>query len=273
MSEDLDLMDVELDESTNQEEVTNQDEVTTEVETPQTVKLGDDEVDLNVLSEVYKKHKDGESFTAETTRRAQEMAEERRAFEAERRQWLQEREEWFKSQQQPQKTELTLPDEIADDPALAAIYKENQELKQQFSEFMNTQKQDKETQAIQEQHRDLAGRFEDYDAAKVEDLIIKGNPFENAYLAEKFRSFQAGDKEALLSMIPEDVKQGLIKQGKDEMLEDLRKKKELRNNVSTPQPTRTALSQVPIDKPKSYNEAAQQAASLIKERGMSLIED
>jgi len=279
--ETVDTQDLALTDTNQDADVsldTNQSaDVTDDVTIPE-IDLGDEKVPYDEVLKAYKDYKSDSDWQASNTQKAQEIAEERRQFDDDRRQFEQRQYEMMQQMdklqqtQQPQDT-FEIPEDFENDPALAEMYKENRELKTEFQKFTENFERQQFLSETQQRHEQLKGKYTDYDAGNIENAIMQGrDQFADVYKAHKYDALMNGDKDSLLNMVPEDVKKGLIQQGKEAMLEELRNKKQMREKVSTPQPTRQALSSIPVDAPKNYRDAGTQAAAFARERGLQLIE-
>jgi len=237
--------------------------------------LGEETVPLDEIEKAYKAYKDNQYADKVYTQRNQALADDRRQLEA-REETLRQREaspQQTPAQQQPS---TDIPEEIADDPALAMIYKELQSVKQENQNLKQGVDDQQTDRYKQDLHRAVQSKNGDYDSVAIERHVMDSpdyNPFEDAYLANQMRALTTGDSSKIMDLVPDSVKKDLIKEGRDGAFADIRKKAKLRDQASTPTPTRGAVITTPKDGPKNYKEAKTQSLDDMKTRGLSLFSD
>lgn len=250
---------------------TNQDDVS-DLELPNEIELDGESVPVDDLADIYKTYKDDTKWQAKNTQEAQRIADERRQLETERREIEQWRREYEQKSQEPPKDNFEIPEDIEDDPYLAALYRQNADLTQKLDSLVETQERQAFEAQTKQLHADLQSQYEDYDPTKVEDAIISGrNQFEDAYLAEKWKAIQ-NDPGEMKTLIPDDIKNELIKQGRTELANELRKKQQMRKDAAGPTPSRTAVSKMPQGTAKNFREAREQAEKFLIDNNLSLME-
>ena len=277
--ESLELIDDELDVSLIENDAPG------DGESQEVIRVGEEEVPYD---DVIKAYQNKSEWQKSNTQRAQEIAEDKRRLEEQQRQ-IEQREvdlrAWEQGmyqgrtqaqpQEQPQNADFNLtPEELEDMTAYERkMYNFQKTQAERFNQWQKDQEQREFANQMQSRHEKLKSQYNDYDPTQIERSLIQGRePFEDAYLAEKYKAITQGNRDALMGLIPEDIKTQLKTEAKQELIADWKKKQQQRKNVSTTKPSAQGLAKVPGETPKNYYEANDSALKALHDEGLSLIE-
>lgn len=156
-------------------------------------------------------------------------------------------------------------------PTEKMLLKNLHETKQGFRSFQEENARKEFYNQTQAEHQRLKSLYPDYDGSLVERTIIQGrNQFEDAYMSDAFRKLKSGDPNAIKSMIPPAVMEEIKKEVRNQVIEEARKKEQMKTKLSTVAPDKPGLSQLPAQPAKNYNDVQKNVLRIIKEKGLSL---
>lgn len=273
---ELDGIDLSLVESETQVE-------TTEEPVEEVIKIGDEEVPINKLQEVYKNYaNDNKWKTANDKRSAEVKEQERRLQELEQR--LNDREADLKAYEQglyqskePPKTNPTnfkgLSDEELNDldPATRAIYDKLNSVTQQMQSWESRLESERFKSQLEAHHASLKSKYGDYDPLQIERSYIRGrDQMEDIYLSDKYRSLLSNPTE-MRKHISEDVINEIKKEERAKLIQDIKKRQEMRSKASLPKPDKTSLGKLPENPIKNSADLVKSAQQYLTENDMSLV--
>jgi len=272
--EDLETPEIETQEEENLEQ---------ESEEKETVLIDDQEVEWDSVVNAYKDMQNNEKWQATNTQKAQEIAADRERLEAERQHIEQLRRDAELLLQQPQYRQQTQPEqqdkyfgltqEDYEDltPFEQTILKEQHAQKMAWKTFQEENEKKEFYNQTQAEHSRLKSLYPDYDGSLVERSIIEGrNQFEDAYLAEAYKKIKNGDPTSIKSMIPDSVMEEIRKEERNKVIEEVKKKEQMKSKLSTVSPDKPGLSKLPSKPAKNYNEVQENVLRRIHEQGISL---
>jgi len=259
-------------------------------ETPQIVKLGDNEVNLDDLTKIYEDYSNDTQWKAKNTQEAQRLAEEKRRYEAElqaleaRKADLESFEQGLYNQrnqsptpteeQQAQFNRLSEEDKQELDPATRAIYENLERINQRLDLDKQENEKREFINRMQAEHDRLKSFYPDYEPTRIERSIIQGrNQFEDAYLSDAFRKVKQGDETAIRSLIPNDLMIKIEQEQRQKVIADAKAKQKARSKISTLQPggvKTTGNINTNNTKPKSWNDVKQRSLQYLRDNNLSL---
>lgn len=254
-------------------------EVSTDVEK---VLIDDQEVPYDEVINAYKNK--GE-WQKSNTQKAQEIAEERRRLDSIKSE-IEQREQNLRAweqgmyqgrgqtqlnEQPPQQFNLSQEELDLMTPYERKIYEYTKAQDERWQQWQQEQQKKEFTRELEARHSKIKSQHPDYDPVSIERSFIQGRePFEDAFFADKYKAITKGDKNALLSLVPDDIKSQWKEEAKKEVIEDLRKKQQQRQNLGTAKPDKGGLIKQPSQKAKNYFDATQSALRSLQEEGVKL---
>ncbi|MFX0209380.1 MAG: hypothetical protein ACFFDT_25575, partial [Candidatus Hodarchaeota archaeon] len=151
------------------------------------------------------------------------------------------------------------------------ILRNQYDQQKQWQEWQEENKREKFFNQTQAEHQRLKGIYTDYNEREIERTIMQGrNQFEDAYLSDKQRRIMQGDPETIKSLIPESLMTEIRKEVRTQLIEEARKKEEMRKKLSTVAPDKPGLPKLPQKPAQSWHDVDERVLQRIKEEGISL---
>jgi len=255
----------------------------TEEPVEEVIKIGDEEVPINKLQEVYKNYTNDNKWKAANDKRSTEIKEqERRLQELEQR--LNDRESDLRAYEQglyqPKEPPRTNPtnfkglsdEELNDlDPATKAIYENLNLVTQQMQSWESRLESERFKSQLEAHHANLKSKYEDYDPLQVERSYIRGrDQMEDIYLSDKYRALLNNPTE-MRKYISEEVRNEIRKEERTKLIQDIKKRQEMRSKASLPKPDKTSLGKLPEGEIKNSADLVKSAKQYLTENDISLI--
>lgn len=255
----------------------------TEEPIEEVIKIGDEEVPINKLQEVYKNYANDNKWKAANDKRSSEVKEqERRLQELEQR--LNERESdlrayeqgLYQSKESPKTNPINfkgLSDEELEelDPATRAIYENLNSVSQQMQSWESRLESERFKSQLEAHHSSLKSKYGDYDPLQIERSYIRGrDQMEDIYLSDKYRALLSNPTE-MRKHISEDVINEIKKEERAKLIQDIKKRQEMRHKVSIPKPDKTSLGKLPESPIKNSTDLMNSAKQYLSENDLSLI--
>jgi len=295
MPEELETQEIEETQETDELEGLDTQLLEESPETVETILVDDQEVSRDDVIDAYRNK---EKWTTTNTQHSQEnkkafdeINEERKRLE-EDRQYIEQlkRDVELTAKQnyqyQPQQQEqlngndqyfgMSQEDfeELA--PHEKMILKNQYEQNKAWERFQQQNEQKEFYNQTQAEHGRLQSIYSDYNGKLIEEAIIRGrNQFEDVHLAETYKKILKGDSDTLETFIPDEIKEKYRKEGKDNLIKNLREKEAQKKKIATPTPERGGLSKLPDTTPiknKSYRDLRGEALRTLEEEKISLFE-
>jgi hypothetical protein len=278
-----------MDEVTNETPETPVEEtLEVEQEEKEVVLIDDQEVPWDSVVKAYQDMQNNQNWQASNTQKAQEIAAEKQRLEADKQyveQLRKDAELLLNRTYQPQ-TPYQTQQAVEQQDEYFGLNKEEFEdltttekmlLKSQFETNQSLKKFQEENARkefytqTQMEHQRLKSLYPDYDGLLIERTIIQGrNQFEDAYLADAYKKLKSGDANAIKSMIPATVMDEIKKEVRNQVIEEARKKEQMKSKLSTVSPDKPGLSKLPTQPAKNYNDVQKNVMQILKEKGLSL---
>jgi len=270
------------------------DEETQELETPETqeeeteeketVFIDDQEVEWDSVVKAYKDMQNNENWQATNTQKAQEIAAEKQRLEEERQKYEQLRRDTElllqrqNYQQPPQEQQqdkfygLSQEDFEELTPFEQTVLKKQYEQEKAWKSWQEENQRKEFYNQTQAEHSRLKSLYQDYDPGTIERSIIQGreSQFEDVYLAESYKRLKNGDPNAIKGMIPQSVMDEIKKEVRNQVLEEVKKKEQMKSKLSTVSPEKPGLPKLPLQPAKNYHDVQENVIRRLREQGISL---
>jgi hypothetical protein len=250
------------------------------------IKLGDAEVSVEELAEIYKNYKNDNAWKTDNNKRGAELNTLERNLKAQKEEIERKEAELrmieqsiYNKQQsaipvQPQLNPYAQNTyEDIEDPHIVAMMKRLDSLATGLSSFQKQYDTDRFIGQINTEHGALRSKHSDYDPVTVENELLKGrNKFEDVYKAMKYDAMVSGGDDAIKQIIPPTLLQQLEKEIRAKLIEEIRDKKNNKKKVESQPPSKSALSHPLKDKANTYTELTKNVLQDLADEKLTLTE-